>query len=208
MAFFPRFVQNEFAPMFRFIDACDVSTQQRGADASLSSARRTFRPRFDVKENTDSYELQGELPGIETRDVQIEWTDSNTLSIKGRTVRVRNEGTLAASTAIEGAAEQSQITKDAEQDGYRSASVEDESTVSEAGPVTPSQSTEAPVAEHDEQPDQSRWWLNERSVGEFARSFSFPLRIDQDNVLASMDKGVLRILVPKQAPVSKRIEIR
>jgi len=45
--------------------------------------------------------------------------------------------------------------------------------------------------------DQSKLWVSERSVGEFARSFTFPSRVDQDNVKASMKNGILSVLVPK-----------
>lgn len=51
--------------------------------------------------------------------------------------------------------------------------------------------------------------LSERSVGEFARSFSFPAGIDHDAVTASLQHGVLRIVVPKRVSgVGKRIEVQ
>lgn len=51
--------------------------------------------------------------------------------------------------------------------------------------------------------------LSERSVGEFVRSFSFPAGIDHDAVTASLQHGVLRIVVPKRiSGVGKRIEVQ
>ncbi|SZF01148.1 unnamed protein product [Blumeria hordei] len=41
------------------------------------------RTKFDVKELADSFELHGELPSIDQKDVDIELTDASTLTIKG-----------------------------------------------------------------------------------------------------------------------------
>ncbi len=50
--------------------------------------------------------------------------------------------------------------------------------------------------------------MSERSVGEFSRSFSFPVRVDQDAVKASMKNGILSILVPKaKKHESRKIDI-
>ncbi|RKF54930.1 30 kDa heat shock protein [Golovinomyces cichoracearum] len=43
----------------------------------------SFTPKFDMKELQDVYELHGELPGIDQKDVGIEFTDASTLMIKG-----------------------------------------------------------------------------------------------------------------------------
>ncbi|RKF79831.1 30 kDa heat shock protein, partial [Golovinomyces cichoracearum] len=42
-----------------------------------------------------------------------------------------------------------------------------------------------------------KYWVMERNVGEFSRSFGFPTQIDQDAVKASMKNGILSIVVPK-----------
>jgi HSP20 family molecular chaperone IbpA len=56
--------------------------------------------------------------------------------------------------------------------------------------------------------DESKYWVSERSVGEFARTFSFPKPVDQENVKASLKNGIISIIVPKAAaPQSKRINI-
>jgi len=60
-----------------------------------------------------------------------------------------------------------------------------------------------------EQPsDQDKYWLTERSVGEFCRSFSFPSRVDQDAVSANFKNGILNIIVPKSKKQEhRRIQI-
>jgi len=56
--------------------------------------------------------------------------------------------------------------------------------------------------------DGPKYWVSERSVGEFRRDFSFPARIDQDAVKASLKNGVLSIVVPKAKAVkSKKVTI-
>lgn len=40
--------------------------------------------------------------------------------------------------------------------------------------------------------------LNERLVGEFHRTFAFPAPVEEDNVRASMENGVVCIVVPKK----------
>ncbi|OXV08704.1 hypothetical protein Egran_03533 [Elaphomyces granulatus] len=53
-----------------------------------------------------------------------------------------------------------------------------------------------------------KYWVSERSIGEFHRSFNFPTRVDQDNVKAHLKNGVLSITVPKAGPAaSKKIAI-
>jgi len=43
----------------------------------------------------------------------------------------------------------------------------------------------------------SKYWLSERSFGEFSRVFSFPSSVNQDKVEAKFENGVLDITVPK-----------
>jgi HSP20 family molecular chaperone IbpA len=53
-----------------------------------------------------------------------------------------------------------------------------------------------------------RFWATERSVGEFQRTFTFPTRVDQDNVKASLKNGILSVTVPKTtAAATKKITI-
>merc|ERR1712029_19797 len=75
MSLFPRFTQ-EFAPIFRLFDEYDRQAY-RDVDRQFQSVR-SFTPKFDVKETKNAYELHGELPGIEQKNINIEWTDNNT----------------------------------------------------------------------------------------------------------------------------------
>lgn len=215
MSLFPRFAAGEFAPLFRLLD--DYATHQLTRPSFPAPALRTFQPRFDVREAKDSYELHGELPGIDQKDIAIEFTDESTLSIRGRTERHEERGQPQA--ALEAQPEQPKLTDSS----YHKATVEDETVTAMSGAnpdavetspasdaqsvKTPSESQTSPVESQQQQP-QSRYWVSERSVGEFSRTFNFPSRVDQDNVKASLRNGILSIIVPKaQAPASRRINI-
>lgn len=160
---------------------------------------KSFNPKFDVKELKDTYELHGELPGIEQKDIEIEFTDANTLTVKGRTERSYTSGTPPTGSIESGKPTQA-ITEGYENVSHR-ATVEDEGaeTTTTVAPTNE-------VAKSEEQPKEpeAKYWVSERSVGEFSRSFSFPVRVDQDAVHASMKNGILSIVVPK----AKKLESR
>ncbi|KAH7146678.1 alpha-crystallin-related protein, partial [Dactylonectria estremocensis] len=55
---------------------------------------------------------------------------------------------------------------------------------------------------------KAKYWLTERSVGEFSRRFSFPTGVDQDSISASFKDGILSIVVPKvKKHESRRIHV-
>jgi HSP20 family molecular chaperone IbpA len=112
MSLFPRFVQSEFAPMFKMLDEyanyANRTNRASRQDGFLNSFQ-SFNPKFDVKETKQAYELHGELPGIEQKDISLEWQDSNTISIKGRTEHSREEGTRLAGL-VEDQNEQQKLT--------------------------------------------------------------------------------------------------
>merc|ERR1712137_1383153 len=227
MAFFPRFVDHDFAPAFRgenslfrlMDDYASLVNRSLAGSPSFTQTVRSFQPRFDMKENKDSYELHGELPGIAQKDINIEFTDATTLSIRGRTETVREEGRRPTALLESQAGQQQKKLADAETESTTSSNkshqptVEDENedsaTVASTTPAEASASQE--VSKNQQQQadaDKSSYWISERSVGSFARSFSFPQRVDQDAVKASLKDGILSIIVPKaQAPANRRIQI-
>ncbi|CAK3907475.1 Hypothetical predicted protein [Lecanosticta acicola] len=214
MSLIPRYIEQEFAPardLFRLFDDYASHVQSRGGNGLVPAGAfkqlRTFTPKFDVKETKDSYELHGELPGIEQKNIHIEFTDAQTLTIKGRTEHTREEGTRP-SGRIEGG-KQGQITEGDSNGNYHKPSVEDEQAQMSGGNPGAQKEGQTQVQKSEEQKkDEGRYWVSERSVGEFVRTFSFPTRVDQEKVKASLKDGILSIVVPKaQAPTSKRINI-
>jgi HSP20 family protein len=199
MSLFPRFTQ-EFAPLFRLFDEYDRQAF-RNTDQQIRSLR-SFTPRFDVKETKENYELHGELPGIEQNDINIEWTDNNTLAISGRHEHVREEGTRPQGL-IENDIDSTQQPKKLE----HQPTVEEDSTDTSTRNTQVSKLSEEHQVDKNEGP-RTKYWVSERSVGEFHRSFAFPARVDQDAVKASLKNGILSIVVPKaQAPQPRKINI-
>jgi HSP20 family protein len=192
MSLFPRFTQ-EFSPLFRLLD-----DYERHALRSVP-AIQTFSPKFDVKEHKDAYELHGEFPGVEQKDINIEWTDANTLTITGKHETVREEGTRP-SQAIEGQEPAKAIEGQKNGDKAHQPTVEDES----AEKTNETTGSESQVAKQSQQQEvtkkadnEPKYWVSERSVGSFHRSFNFPTRVDQDAVKASLKNGILSVIVPK-----------
>lgn len=60
-----------FTPFFRFLDDFDSYSRSLPGMRELDK----FTPRFDMTEHKDSYSLHGELPGVESKDVEIEFSD-------------------------------------------------------------------------------------------------------------------------------------
>jgi HSP20 family molecular chaperone IbpA len=189
MALFPR--AGDFSPLFRLLDDYDVHRSNRGShlDHSITS----FSPRFDVREVKEAYLLDGELPGINQKDVDIEFSDPQTLTIKGRVTREYHSNSDETESASQSPKPVTVEDEPEEGAADKSKAVQKSSTKKEvsksAGP-------------------QHKFWVSERSVGEFQRTFSFPTRVDQDAVKASLKNGILSIVVPKASrPAARKITV-
>jgi HSP20 family protein len=60
-------------------------------DSSISSQLTGFSPRFDFREAKCGYQLVRELPGVEKRDIEIEFSDASTLNIRSHTEQETSE---------------------------------------------------------------------------------------------------------------------
>jgi HSP20 family protein len=173
MALLPRFstfgpMRQEFSPFLTLFNDTFNELQKLS-----DSASRTFAPKFNVKEDQNNYTLEGELPGIDQKDIVIEFSDEHTLTVKGRTEHYKEEG--------------HRPSQDHE-------ATEANKTANSGDPNSDKTTTE--VAEHAQ---AETYWVSERSIGEFARSFAFPAAVDQEQVKASLKNGILKVVVPKVA---------
>ncbi|KAI2473547.1 HSP20-like chaperone [Annulohypoxylon bovei var. microspora] len=207
--FGPRFytpAEPNFTGLFRLID--DFDKYQNNGSTVAQGGRHarhlpTFTPKFDLRETENNFELHGELPGIEKENVHVEFTDAQTIVVRGRIERTYQSGTPPAGF-LEKAPEASGTIAEAPQelehhDKAHQPTVEDdtECAPTPSTPATTVAETEKDkVAEQPKQP-QHKFWVSERSVGEFSRTFQFPSRVDTDNVAASLDNGILSVVVPK-----------
>jgi len=215
----------EFVPFFRALE--DIAQPQ--TRAQRHGGLRSFTPKFDVWETSDKYVIQGELPGAAMDNVNIDW-HKDILQISGKV----NHSKCTRSTSPAAGAGETQVaeapatpTKD------NQATVEDDYVVADADaeasekPVTPptDQAEEKGKAVADTADNKCsrysqykrcgggnggtfRYWVSERSYGQFNRTFSFPTTIDHDNISATLNNGVLEVRVPKtQAPAPHRVQI-
>ncbi|KAL1981195.1 hypothetical protein VTN96DRAFT_2996 [Rasamsonia emersonii] len=236
MAFYPRFSAGDFLPLFRLLDDYDVHRSTRSSSSHRRHhndhwpTARSFAPRFDVREVNDSYLLDGELPGVQQKDVEIEFTDPHTLVIKGRVEHEYNNDN--DNEQDEATANDSSSDDDTSKKSYQPTvedADDDEATgTNKSTTVIPTSSTPntttSTSASSDNRLSKStkskdkgkavqkqpsfKYWVSERSVGEFHRTFTFPTRVNQDAVKASLKNGILSIVVPKKpAHVVKKIRI-
>lgn len=182
------------------------ATHQRG-----SSNTRAFTPNFDVLETKDAYILEGELAGLsDKRAVDIEFTDDQTLLVKGKI-----EKTSAAPSEAKQITTQEHHKEQPRPKTPPKPTVEDdidEDDDEKSNILTPTSTIVShPEEKKQEQKkkDQTRYWVSERTIGSFQRTFSFPGLIDQDKVTAKLSNGILTIVVPKRQKLpTKKIEIQ
>jgi HSP20 family molecular chaperone IbpA len=252
-AFFPRncnyygSAEPGFTSLFRLLDDFDSYSRSQSPNDNPKNSRRshlpTFQPKFDVRETDETYELHGELAGMNKQDVHVEFSDSQTMTVRGHIERSYVAGTppAAAAAAIENSgtistdrpttptseteAAESSSSNTNNDNGAKSpslkATVEDEedeagytqiaTLTSEAKPsntistVNTVNTTNNNVGNYKKpNTDRAKYWVSERSIGEFSRSFNFPQRVDHDGVTATLNDGILTITVPK----AKRHEAR
>ncbi|KAI5800996.1 30 kDa heat shock protein [Pyronema domesticum] len=167
----------------------EIDRATSSGSSTSSTSRRAFSPTFDVHETEHEYVLEGEFPGLSDKNnVSIEFTDDKTILISGKIER-EFKGWKDEQGKLESAEEQKKI---------------------EGGQTTAGQEAEKSdkKVEKKEKLKSPKYWVSERSVGEFSRSFSFPGPVDIDQVKASLEHGILKIVVPKmEKRTGRKIEI-
>ncbi|KAE9366291.1 HSP20-like chaperone [Stipitochalara longipes BDJ] len=79
MSLIPRLDSDfNFTPFFRFLD--DFYNYPRDLIET-----QTFTPKFDIQGHKHAYNLHGELRGVEKKDIEIEWSDPQTICIHDKT---------------------------------------------------------------------------------------------------------------------------
>ncbi|KAL4783480.1 heat shock Hsp30-like protein [Aspergillus varians] len=206
MAFFPRYCSGDFTPLFQLLDDYDVHQSTRRSTKKATTVR-TFTPKFDVYELNDRYYLDGELPGVDQSNIEIEFSDPQTLVIKGRSQRNYNKEQEQPEPETDNRSETSSVKS-------HQPTVEDWDEMSDATPTT--ELTPAPTPKEKRVVEKTKkssdpaykLWASERSIGEFHRVFAFPTRVDQDSVKASLNNGILSVVLPKEpAPQLKKIRV-
>lgn len=179
------------------------------AHSAASNNHHTFSPKFDVYETSEYYHLEGELPGLHDRKtIDIEFMSDRTLTIRGRIEKAKNSST-STSSALPAHAEPGEpkelrrrslkptVEDTEDEDDYLSmvnATTEAKEKERKSNQTIEVSSEKTQIHA---QETSYKVWLNERSYGNFQRSFSFPTPVDLDGVVAKLDAGLLMIQVPK-----------
>ncbi|KAL2199732.1 small heat shock protein [Corynascus similis CBS 632.67] len=183
MAFFPSSVYNSeasFTPLFRLLDEFDNYSREAYGTTNNERPRHrgrrqpaSFQPKFDARETDVAFELYGEFPGLERDKINIEFTEPQTLVIRGR-----SERTYASPSAgsVDNGSQQQQATD----------------AITEKG-----EENSGEVVKNNNKATTEKYWLQERTIGDFTRVFNFPVPVDQDAVSARLHNGILSVVVPK-----------
>lgn len=191
-----------------------------------------YYPRFDIEEHEQSYELYGDLPGVQQTSLKIETTNDHTIEISGTTLHHHEvESPLASGggqtevTHHEAAAKLS--------DSHPTSVQPDTEFVANGKPAAPgSNGNQAELLKdvldggeltktHGHHPDQYhtgkptvaketkvKHLMTERQHGEFHRIFTFSNSIKEKEVKAKYENGILHVTVPKgPAPVKNNISV-
>jgi len=200
MPFFPQAYLSPEAGLFQILSELDQPQQET---CVRRQSPRAFTPGFDVTEVAQAYELFGEVPGLEQQHLSIEFADAQTLIVKGKTERGASttqaiEATQPESTETSSEKSHSATVEDAEYD---------EADTPLATPASTATATETQAEEQKQaETPKPKYWVAERRVGTFERSFSFSQRIEQDAVQASLKNGILHVVVPKSQK-SKKVAV-
>lgn len=213
-------VDRNFSPVINFLDEFDrhFSHHHRFMNCYI--------PRFDLEEDAQFYYLYGEVPGARTEDINVEAHDDHTLVISGTTrhpgsihspaheyVKVdvpgihngeyfENDGAYAGKAAVGRYQDPYESTPSTTQPEASTAEI------SNPAPARPEERQHSQRREHSEDrqpphPLQRRTLLSERLVGDFSRTFAFPTPIDEGATRASVENGLLCLIVPKKEQAKK-----
>lgn len=184
-----------------------------------------FIPRFDLEEDAENYYLFGELPGAKVEDIGVEISQGNRLFVWGKTLREQVENSKELIVNVNGQAngevKEEEAGVERRSDGFLpdGGFIPLSSTRSQEHRYGDGKEAAGQFAEGKDRKEsvgstqtRNRVLLSERLVGEFNRTFAFPSPVVEEGVQASMDSGILKLVVPKQKGGAKeksgrRIEV-
>ena len=182
-----------------------------GVDASNLDVQFTDEKTLVISGKTASEQSEGTAPQEQQATADTSMTTSENAATEQAVAEAAEKDNDAASVH----SDSSYVKPSVEDEADVTARENGTETTSTAGAATPNTDNTVaapqPEASQPAAPEQpaARYWVSERSVGSFQRTFSFPGRIDAENVTASLKNGILDITVPKaKAPEARKINIQ
>ncbi|KAH8651330.1 HSP20-like chaperone [Xylariales sp. PMI_506] len=192
MEFLPHSItsNSSFHPLFRFLEDFDRYRKQNSSSRQDGSQGSALRPVFDICEFPDSYELFGELPGVEKKDLTVELSNSDILLVQGlvnkpyaRKVNSTSHEVNASSNVQVHSLEK--ISPRTQNKSKNDAEVDIITSAFDDGGMS--------------------LLVHERRFGKFMRSFSFPEQVRAEGIGARLENGILHVHVPKATKDKTRI---
>lgn len=83
------YATQDFLPFLSLIDGAfnEINKAAARQQELYQQSQQVLKTRFDVRETQEGYEIEGEIPGVEQKDISIEFSDDQTLTVKGKTER-------------------------------------------------------------------------------------------------------------------------
>lgn len=203
-------IDRDFSRILNYVDELDRHFARR------HHLINCFIPRFDLEEDSQLYYLYGEIPGSRVDDITIEPRDKNILVIYGTTRR--NEVELGSQNKNNDILMRSP-TQVASTGNNQEVELEPSALLDKPSRVPPHSHHHTPggTTSYIEATSPSKAnhrptrkiLLNERLVGDFHRTFALPTPIVEESIRATLEDGVLTVLIPKINGIerAKRIPI-
>jgi len=155
--------------------------------------------RANVSETETEYQVEVEVPGYQKAEINIEFGgDGKSLTISGKSEKSFEQGPEDEQSKSHGVTVE-EVPDEAEKaSGKKSSSGKGKSTA-----VTETNKNREVGA-----PAGPKYWISERSIGSFSRTFSFRSPLDSEKAKATLENGVLTVVIPKASrQTAKRINI-
>ena len=158
-------------------------------DANISRPNRA-----NVSETETEYKVELEVPGYQKPEINIEFgSDGKSITISGESEKSYEEGTRPQSVTVE----------EVPEEGEKPAPKQQQKQQEQSTAVT-----ETNKEQQVGQPAGPKYWISERSTGSFSRTFTFRSNLDHDNATATLEHGVLTVVIPKATKAGvKKISI-
>ncbi|KAK1828686.1 HSP20-like chaperone [Podospora conica] len=202
-----------FTTLFRLLDDFNSYSREVQEDERADSKgprghgrhRRGPRPRFDIRETREAYELYGEMPGTDRKDVHVELTGQNTLLIWGHVDRGYDAPVAGRAGGGQGK-KKGKKGGGGKEEGEEGKKEEDGGKKDDGGKKEDGGGGEGKKEEGGE---PIRFLMRERFVGDFEREFAFPGPLQEFDISASLENGILKVTVPKAGTgQGRRIEVQ
>ena len=148
-----------------------------------------YNPSIDVRESKKNYYVDIELPGLDNKaKLSLTWSNSKTLLVQANLERPK-------------------VNEDEDEQAG-------EETTSATAATTPTPGNDQSTEGKDHEKGQNvALTVRERRIGSFARAFSFPTKVNHEELEAHVHAGLLRIKVPKAEtyeikPEHKEVEVK